>query len=255
MSDRRNGGATPHGSGAHLRAAVCIVHLGWNRRRGRSRCAGLWRGRHSDSKPGRNIQTSPKPVVDELPFAPLGVSRKAKVIRPRESCWPRTSGGRCATDWSPNSAISNPRTRPPTGSTRTSRPRTPGRRRCRNCRSQLPSVARHDRGRTVGRFVGAKQFGRRGFARTKRKPLTVARRPLRKRRSSGAARCGEDHRLRDKEHCKFVAMQPCVVCGRTPVRSASHSLRPTPGARTEGQRRIYGPCLPGPSSRPPWLRR
>jgi hypothetical protein len=24
-------------------------------------------------------------------------------------------------------------------------------------------------------------------------------------------------RLRDKEHCKFVATQPCVVCGRTPA--------------------------------------
>jgi ERF superfamily len=28
-------------------------------------------------------------------------------------------------------------------------------------------------------------------------------------------------RLRDKEHCKFVATQPCVVCGRTP-REAHH---------------------------------
>ena len=30
-------------------------------------------------------------------------------------------------------------------------------------------------------------------------------------------------RLRDKEHCKFVAGQPCVVCGRTP--SEAHHLR------------------------------
>ena len=30
-------------------------------------------------------------------------------------------------------------------------------------------------------------------------------------------------RLRDKEHCKFVAAQPCLVCGRTP--SESHHLR------------------------------
>jgi hypothetical protein len=30
-------------------------------------------------------------------------------------------------------------------------------------------------------------------------------------------------RLRDKEHCKFVASQPCIVCGRTP--SESHHLR------------------------------
>ena len=30
-------------------------------------------------------------------------------------------------------------------------------------------------------------------------------------------------RLRDKEHCKFVAAQPCVVCGRTPAEA--HHLR------------------------------
>jgi hypothetical protein len=30
-------------------------------------------------------------------------------------------------------------------------------------------------------------------------------------------------RLRDKEHCKFVATQPCVVCGRTP--SETHHIR------------------------------
>ncbi len=30
-------------------------------------------------------------------------------------------------------------------------------------------------------------------------------------------------RLRDKEHCKFVATQPCVVCGRTPAES--HHIR------------------------------
>ena len=30
-------------------------------------------------------------------------------------------------------------------------------------------------------------------------------------------------RLRDKEHCKFVASQPCIVCGRTP--SEAHHIR------------------------------
>ena len=33
----------------------------------------------------------------------------------------------------------------------------------------------------------------------------------------------EDHRLRDKEHTKFVSRQPCVVCGRTPA--DPHHLR------------------------------
>jgi hypothetical protein len=30
-------------------------------------------------------------------------------------------------------------------------------------------------------------------------------------------------RLRDKEHCMFVASQPCIVCGRTP--SEAHHIR------------------------------
>ena len=30
-------------------------------------------------------------------------------------------------------------------------------------------------------------------------------------------------RLRDKEHCKFIATQPCVVCGRTPIEA--HHIR------------------------------
>jgi len=34
---------------------------------------------------------------------------------------------------------------------------------------------------------------------------------------------GKTIRLRDKEHCKFVAAQPCVVCGRTP--SEAHHIR------------------------------
>jgi len=34
---------------------------------------------------------------------------------------------------------------------------------------------------------------------------------------------GKTIRLRDKEHCKFVATQPCVVCGRTPTEA--HHIR------------------------------
>jgi hypothetical protein len=41
----------------------------------------LGAGGNSESKPGLDIQTSPKPVADELPFAPSGASRKGKVIR------------------------------------------------------------------------------------------------------------------------------------------------------------------------------
>jgi ERF superfamily len=34
---------------------------------------------------------------------------------------------------------------------------------------------------------------------------------------------GKTIRLRDKEHCKFVATQPCIICGRTPA--DAHHLR------------------------------
>jgi hypothetical protein len=40
-------------------------------------------------------------------------------------------------------------------------------------------------------------------------------------------------RLRDKEHCKFVASQPCIVCGRTP--SEAHHIR-FAQARTLGRK-------------------
>ena len=36
-------------------------------------------------------------------------------------------------------------------------------------------------------------------------------------------------RLRDKEHCKFVATQPCIVCGRMPA-EAHHIRFPQPRA-------------------------
>ena len=39
-------------------------------------------GGNSDTNPGLDIQTSPKPATDELPFARSSASRKGKVIRP-----------------------------------------------------------------------------------------------------------------------------------------------------------------------------
>ena len=54
-------------------------------------------------------------------------------------------------------------------------------------------------------------------------------------------------RLRDKEHCKFVATQSCVVCGRLP--SEAHRTWP------QGQRRVYGPDLSTASPRSSHLRR
>jgi hypothetical protein len=41
------------------------------------------------------------------------------------------------------------------------------------------------------------------------------------RRERGLA--GKTIRLRDKEHCKYVAAQPCLICGRAP--SEAHHIR------------------------------
>jgi len=50
-------------------------------------------------------------------------------------------------------------------------------------------------------------------------PIIVPQKPEARRRRVAA----KTIRLRDKEHCKFIATQPCVVCGRTP--SEAHHIR------------------------------
>ncbi len=50
-------------------------------------------------------------------------------------------------------------------------------------------------------------------------PIILPQKPEARRRRVAA----KTIRLRDKEHCKFVAMQPCVVCGRTPAEA--HHIR------------------------------
>ena len=54
-------------------------------------------------------------------------------------------------------------------------------------------------------------------------------------------------RLRDKEHCRHVATQACLICGRTP--SEAYSLCPASRARSKSQRRIYDSSLSAPSPR------
>ena len=111
----------------------------------------LGAGGNSDAKPGLDIRTSTKPATDEPSFAPAGASRKGKVIRPpRIVLATDQSEGRYATDWSPSSAISNLRTRPPTGSTRTFQPRTPSLRSTLDLvEDQLPRKDCGDRGRRL----------------------------------------------------------------------------------------------------------
>ena len=57
----------------------------------------------------------------------------------------------------------------------------------------------------------------------------------------------EPRRHRDKTHLKFVASQPCLVCGRSPA--DAHHLRFTQPrrVRAQGQRRLHGTFVQNPS--------
>ena len=45
----------------------------------------------------------------------------------------------------------------------------------------------------------------------------------------------EPRRIRDREHVRHVAKQPCLICGRSPS-DPHHALYPIPGTRSQGQR-------------------
>ena len=66
----------------------------------------------------------------------------------------------------------------------------------------------------------------------------------------------EPRRIRDRDHVRYVAQQPCLVCGRQPLGRPSPALCAKPGARPQGQRRVHRPAMPRPPSRgsPLWRR-
>src|ERR1700738_5131476 len=57
---------------------------------------------------------------------------------------------------------------------------------------------------------------------------------------------GMPRRYRNKEHLRFVARQPCLLCGRKP--SDPHHLRYVQCAWPQGKRRVRRPALPGSPS-------
>jgi hypothetical protein len=62
-------------------------------------------------------------------------------------------------------------------------------------------------------------------------PIILPQKPEPRRRRVAA----KTIRLRDKEHCKFVATQPCVVCGRVP--SEAHHI-PSPNRAQSDARSV-----------------
>jgi hypothetical protein len=56
-------------------------------------------------------------------------------------------------------------------------------------------------------------------------------------------RRSENLRLSDKEHCKLVATQPCVVCGRTPIEAHHIRFARPPSVGIAGARAIVSPLI------------
>jgi hypothetical protein len=65
--------------------------------------------------------------------------------------------------------------------------------------------------------------------------------------AEGVIAIGKPVRERDRDHLKFVATQPCLVCGRTP--SDAHHVKFAEQRATQGQRQVRRAHLPIAPSR------
>ena len=193
----------------------------------------LGAGVNSDTKPGLDIQTSTTPATDEPSFALPGASRKGKVIRP-----PRivlaTDQSRSLRDrliaelsdlQSANEAADWVHKNLPAKNTLTSadaetleasfreRLVTIEGGRASAIRAS-PSTIEPNAIAVPGDEPNLAQ-GQAFDALEVAAPQTTIVQPRRV--------TAKTIRLRDKEHCRFVATQPCVVCGRTPAEA--HHIR------------------------------
>ena len=177
-------------------------------------------GGNTDTKAGIYIQTSPKPVVDELPSAASGADRKGMVIRPprivlaadqsealRERLIAELSDLKSADEaahWvHKNLPAKNTLALADAETVETS------------FRERLAAIeAEQVSAGSVQAIVnsGDESTRERSAATDSRETPAPAATVVGRRRI--AART---IRLRDKEHCRFVATQPCVVCGGAPA--------------------------------------
>ena len=177
-------------------------------------------GGNTDTKAGLYIQTSPKPVVDELPSAASGADRKGKVIRPprivlatdqsealRERLIAELSDLKSAdeaADWvHKNLPAKNTLALADAETVEAS------------FRERLAAIeAEQASAGSVQAIVnsGDESTRERSAATDSRETPAPAATVVGRRRIAA-----KTIRLRDKEHCRFVATQPCVVCGRTPA--------------------------------------
>ena len=183
-------------------------------------------GVSSDAKPGLDIQPSPKPVVDELPFTPSGASRKGKVIRP-----PRivlaTDQSKALRDrlvaelselTSADEAANWVRKNLPAKNTL-----APADAEIVEAgfREWLATVEGGQSGAPSGQTVdksGDEPSLEQRLAFDSPETSAPETAIIRRRRLDA-----KTIRLRDKEHCKFIATRSCVVCGRAPAEA--HHIR------------------------------
>ena len=186
----------------------------------------LGAGVNSDSKPGLDIQTSPKPMADERSFAPSGASRKGKVIRPptivlaaeqSEALRSRLvaeltdlKSADEAADWvQKNLPAKNTLTFADAETIEV------------RFRERLAAIEEGQVGSWITEAIGNPATERpqeQGEALRGLEARTPAATVVRRRRLEA-----KTIRLRDKEHCKFVSTRPCVICGRTPAEA--HHIR------------------------------
>jgi hypothetical protein len=175
----------------------------------------LGAGGNSDKNPGLDIQASPKPVVNELPFAASGASRKGKVIRPRRIVLAADQSEALRGRWvseladlkSADEAADWVQKNLPEKNTLTP--------------ADAEMVEAAFRERLASWVVDSPGYepdpvqSQAFNALEMTAPQTTM---VQCRRATA-----KTIRLRDKEHCRFVATQPCVVCGRTPTEA--HHIR------------------------------
>ena len=180
----------------------------------------LGAGGNSDAQPGLKIQASPKPATDEPPFARSDTRRKGTVIRPprillttdqsealRDRLVAELSDLKSAdeaADWVHKNLPAKNTLTPADAETVEA-----------SFQERLATIEGEQRGAASGQAVdnSAAELSREQGRVLDGSEVPAPARTVARRRSIAA----KTIRLRDKEHCKFVATRPCVVCGRTPA--------------------------------------
>ena len=177
-------------------------------------------GGNTDTKAGLYIQTSTKPAPDESSFALPGASRRGKVIRPRKivlaTDQSEAQRDRLIADLSDLKSADEAadwvhKNLPAKNTLALADAETVE----ASFRERLAAIeAEQVSAGSVQAIVnsGDESTRERSAATDSRETPAPAATVVGRRRIAA-----KTIRLRDKEHCKFVATQPCVVCGRTPA--------------------------------------